>query len=174
MVSRLTTKIYFIFQDSNGQQKIFEVDPSFAWNRKFEVRDDKGYRFYLPETVTGPLNMPDASEMQDMRVDKNGVIRYRFEISTDLDRRITNNILQHSEDDSDWWLLTKPGMIPHQPIRNVQPNTNQNPPIQNTTPNNSQVIDLTNLSTFIPTIARIGFVRSQTNNSILRIEIVYP
>lgn len=175
ITSRVSTKVYFIFQDPDGQQKIFEIDPKFVWDRRFEVRDQKGYRFYLPSEIGIQTNLalPPESELLDMRVDKNGVTRYRFQHGSDLQQRISNNILSHSEEDPDWWLLTKPGMLPLIPLQNTNAIGSQNStnPISNS--NSTPVFDLTDPNTRVPTIARIGFIRSTTTQLINRIEIVY-
>lgn len=167
--------VYFFYLDSNKQTRAVQVSEKFGWARRIDVKDRNTYEFSVIGSNRGQ-NFPAAptpptvSDSLDLSVDENGVVKYRFYIGPDIKSRIASDgVYSPTEDEPDWWLLTRPGMTPH------QPSTTRSPPSGRRGRRNiPQTTQIDSLVTGIPKSAKVRFHKETTNNNeIEEIEIQF-
>jgi hypothetical protein len=167
--------VYFLYLDSNKQTRAVQISEKFGWARRIDVKDKNTYEFsvvgsHRTTTIPPAPTPPTVSDSLDLSVDENGVARYRFYTGPDIKSRIASDgVYSPTEDEPDWWLLTRPGMVPHQPQQTTRsPNSRRgrrNPPSTN---------NVDRVATGVPKSAKVRFYKEPSNNNeIEEIEIQF-
>lgn len=167
--------VYFLYLDSNKQTRAVQISEKFGWARRIDVKDKNTFEFSVigsnPTTTLPPApTPPNVSDSLDLSVDDNGVVKYRFYSGPDIKSRIASDgVYSPTEDEPDWWLLTRPGMVPHQPQANRSPNSGRRSR-RNSPPTNT----VDRIATGVPKSAKVRFHKEPShNNEIEEIEIQF-